>query len=92
MNLSFELVHLPAVMSADGLGGDALFADAGDLLQDLVSGGPARRGGQGHQEVKHNVHQEIVTHTYQHCGRPIIRYVVIIVSTCYVCNIHTSNL
>ncbi len=50
-------------MGADGLGGDALLADAGHLLQDLVCGGAARGGGQGHQEVKHNVHQEPVTQT-----------------------------
>merc|ERR1719341_2114754 len=62
------MVHLEdAVVGTDGLGGDALLADAGHLLQDGVSRGPTRRCGQRHQEVEHNVCQEPVTNTNQHC-------------------------
>ena len=63
-------------MGADGLGGDALLADAGHLLQHLVCGGVARGGGQGHQEVKHNVHQEPVTHDNQHCRDKFRNYAI----------------
>lgn len=60
-----------AVVGTDGLGGDALLADAGHLLQDGVSGGLTRRCGQSHEEVEHNVCQEPVTHTNQHWGRQV---------------------
>ena len=53
-------------MSSGGLGGDALLANAGDLLQGGVSRGAAGERGKRHQEVEHHIDQEIMAQTNQH--------------------------
>jgi len=61
VHLEHAVVANTAVMSSGWLRSNTLLADGGDFLQYSVRWGNTRGDGEGHQEVKDNIDEQIVT-------------------------------